>query len=127
MSIVKHKDRRSGVTYVYESESYWDKEKKQPRSKRTLIGKIDEATGEIVPTGKSGRKKTTSENPVETGDTIAITAQVRLLAEKEERIRTLKAENTALRREKQEICKKLERLYKELADEPLGTEHMNES
>ena len=27
MSIVKLKDKRSGTTYVYESESYWDKEK----------------------------------------------------------------------------------------------------
>lgn len=42
MSIVKLKNKRSGVTYVYESESYWDKEKKQPRSKRILIGKLDE-------------------------------------------------------------------------------------
>ena len=31
MSIVKHTDKRSGITYVYESESYWDKDKKQPR------------------------------------------------------------------------------------------------
>jgi hypothetical protein len=64
MSIVNHKDKRTGVTYVYESESYWDKEKKQPRSKRTLIGKIDEATGEIIPTGKSGRKKTVPKEAV---------------------------------------------------------------
>ena len=56
MSIIKHKDKRTGVTYVYESESYWDKEKKQPRSRRTLIGKLDEATGEIVPTRKYQKK-----------------------------------------------------------------------
>ena len=57
MSIVKLRDKRSGTTYVYESKSYWDKEKKQPRSRRKLIGKLDEETGEIVPTGKSGGKK----------------------------------------------------------------------
>ena len=40
MSIGKLKDKkRSCTTYVYESESYWDKEKKQPRSRRKLIGK----------------------------------------------------------------------------------------
>ena len=44
MSIVKNKDKRTGITYVYESQSYWDKEKKQPRAKRTLIGKLDETT-----------------------------------------------------------------------------------
>lgn len=57
-SIIKKLNKQTGVTYVYESESYWDKEKKQPRSKRKLIGKIDEQTGEIVPTGgRKGRKK----------------------------------------------------------------------
>ncbi len=57
-SIIKKLDKQTGVTYVYESESYWDKEKKQPRSKRKLIGKIDEQTGEIVPTGgRKGRKR----------------------------------------------------------------------
>ena len=47
-SIIKKLNKQTGITYVYESESYWDKDKKQPRSKRKLIGKIDEATGEIV-------------------------------------------------------------------------------
>ena len=50
MGIIYQKDKRVGITYAYESKSYWDKEKKQPRSIRTLIGKLDEATGEIVPT-----------------------------------------------------------------------------
>lgn len=56
MSIVKVYNKKAKVTYVYESESYWDKEKQQPRNRRKLIGKIDPATGEIVPTGKPGRK-----------------------------------------------------------------------
>ena len=55
-SLVKSRDKRTGVTYVYESESYWDSEKKQPRSRRKLIGKVDEETGAIVPTrGRRGR------------------------------------------------------------------------
>lgn len=40
---------KNGITYVYESESYWDSEKKQPRSKRKLIGHVDPETGETVP------------------------------------------------------------------------------
>ncbi|MCD8301239.1 MAG: hypothetical protein LUC41_08785 [Clostridiales bacterium] len=56
-SIVKCRDNRTGVVYVYESESYWDKEKKQPRARRKIIGKIDPDTGEIVPTAGRGRKK----------------------------------------------------------------------
>ena len=50
MSIVHQKDKRSGITYAYENTSYWDKEKKVSRSKRTLIGRVDKETGEIVAT-----------------------------------------------------------------------------
>lgn len=66
-SIIKKLNKQTGVTYVYESESYWDKEKKQPRSRRKLIGKIDAETGEVVPTGgRGGRKKGGLANPPET-------------------------------------------------------------
>ena len=57
MAIVKIHNKARGVTYVYESHSYWDKELKQPRSNRKLIGKVDPETGETVPTGKRGRQK----------------------------------------------------------------------
>lgn len=56
VAIIKQTKKSSGITYVYESTSYWDKEKQQPRSTRKLIGKVDDATGEIVPTGGRGRK-----------------------------------------------------------------------
>jgi len=115
MSIVKHTDKRTGVTYVYESESYWDKEKKQPRSKRTLIGKLDEATGEIIPTGKSGRKRTESTDKNETPD-IVITDQVNLLAEKDAQISALKAEIASLKKEKKEAISILNSLLAKLSD-----------
>lgn len=58
MSIVYQKDKRSGITYAYESKAYWDKEKKQSRAKRTLLGRVDPETGEIVPTdGRNRRPK----------------------------------------------------------------------
>ena len=57
MSLVRHHDRRTGITYVYESQSYWDPERKQPRSHRTLVGKLD-ADGNLVPTdGRMKNKK----------------------------------------------------------------------
>ncbi len=61
MAMVKQLDKRSGITYVYESVSYWDREKKQPRSKRTLIGRLDAATGEIVPTDGRGKHRAQKE------------------------------------------------------------------
>ena len=56
MSIVYQTDKRSGITYAYESKSYWDKETKMPRCKRTLIGRVDPETGEIKPTDGRCRK-----------------------------------------------------------------------
>ncbi len=61
MAQVKYYDKRVGITYVYESQSYYDPEKHQSRSKRKLIGKIDPETGEIVPTGKKGRPRKSQE------------------------------------------------------------------
>lgn len=57
MAIVYQKDKRTGVTYAYESISYWDKEKKQSRSRRKLLGKFDPVTGEITPTDGRGKKR----------------------------------------------------------------------
>ena len=52
IGIVYQYDKRFDVTYVYESTSYYDKEKKQSRSKRKLIGRLDSETNQIVPTRK---------------------------------------------------------------------------
>ena len=56
-AIVYQKDKRSGITYAYRSISFWDKKKKQSRAHRTLIGRVDNITGEIVPTDGRNRKK----------------------------------------------------------------------
>lgn len=85
-------NRARGVTYVYESVSYWDKNLKQPRSKRTLIGKRD-SEGNIVPTGGRGRKKST---PSDSGNTYSDTSDsrkdqyIQLLSEKDAEIFELK-------------------------------------
>ncbi len=59
-AIIHQTDKRSGITYAYESISYWDKEKKQSRAKRKLIGRVDKESGEIVPTDGRGRNRKTS-------------------------------------------------------------------
>ena len=56
MATIYQHDKRSGITYAYDSHSYWDKEKKVSRAKRTLIGRVDPDTGEIVPTDGRCRK-----------------------------------------------------------------------
>jgi len=62
MGIIYQRDRRVGITYAYESKSYWDKEKQQPRSHRKLVGRLDEQTGDIVPT-RGYKKKNKTEEP----------------------------------------------------------------
>jgi len=54
--IVYQKNKKTGITYVYMNEPYWDKEKRQSRAKRTLLGKLELETGEIIPT-RSYQKK----------------------------------------------------------------------
>jgi len=71
-AIVYQTDKRSGITYAYESISHWDKEKQQSRAKRTLIGRVDATTREIVPTDGRGRKKDESDTLVKRGPVPAV-------------------------------------------------------
>lgn len=66
MAVIKQHDKRSGITYAYESHSYWDPEKKMVRAKRKLIGRVDPETGEIIPTDGRNRKKKEPALPEET-------------------------------------------------------------
>lgn len=63
MGIIKQYDKRSGITYAYESKAYWDSEKKMSRAKRTLLGRIDPETGEIIPTDGRNRRKKEDKTP----------------------------------------------------------------
>ena len=66
-TIVHQTDKRSGITYAYQSVSYWDREKKQSRARRTLIGRVDAETGKIVPTDGRNRKAHDGTAPVKRG------------------------------------------------------------
>ena len=44
----RFEESRNGKIYVFEISSYWDKEKKQPRQKRTYLGRKDESTGQVI-------------------------------------------------------------------------------
>ena len=66
MAIIKQTNKKTGITYVLDSESYWDKEKQQPRSRRKIIGKIDPVTGEVVPTNRHQKRKSNTATQVST-------------------------------------------------------------
>lgn len=65
-AIVYQTNKKTGVTYVYESTSRWDKEKKQSRSTRKLVGKLDPETKEIIPTNPRKKEKAPSLNAADT-------------------------------------------------------------
>ncbi len=116
MSIVKLKDKRSGTVYVYESESYWDKEKGQPRNKRKLIGKLDES-GNIVPTGKSGRQSVAqgSQGQDPAREEVCMLKEKLQKAEQDIRERDLKI--SLLEKQKRETETMLKKLLEKLTQE----------
>lgn len=58
MAIITQTDKRSGITYAYETTYHWDKKLKQSRSKRKCIGKVDPVTKKIIPTRGRASKNT---------------------------------------------------------------------
>ena len=98
MAIIKQFDKRSGITYVYDSKSYYDKEKKCSRAKRTLIGKIDPDTGEMIPT--DGRNKGAKSKPN------TVSPEV----DKDKRIQELENENRQLKLRISALKKEIERI-----------------
>ena len=105
MAIIKQYHKDTDTTYVYESTSYWDPELKQARSQRKCIGKIDPETGEMIPTGKRGKKNTASEGKNSNED------YSKLLASYE----NVKKENLALNTRIASLEKELSDTSKELA------------
>ncbi len=98
MAIINQFDKRTGITYVYESKSYYDKEKKCSRAKRTLIGKLDSKTGELIPTdgrNKRAKDKDKSQPPEECSA---------------DKIRRLEDENRQLRLQISALERELERI-----------------
>lgn len=120
MSIVKITSPKTGITYVYEQTAIWNKEKKQARPKRKLIGKLDE-NGNVVPTGGKGRPR---KNPVPTPDDNAIVATLKkevadlseALSLAEGKIIMLENELKLLKEEKTTTIVTVEALLRKLKD-----------
>ena len=58
-------NKKTGVTYVYESLSYWDKEKKQPRNKKICVGRLD-SKGVFVPSTRLAPAQAAVRDPIVT-------------------------------------------------------------
>ena len=53
---IRKKKNAQGKEYAYEVRAYWDKEKKQSRSKSKYIGRVD-SNGDIIPKGRKKIRK----------------------------------------------------------------------
>ena len=112
-SIVKNTNKKTGITYVYESESYWDPVKKQPRNRRKLIGKLDE-NGELVPTGRKGRPRSKDSTRSVNDETFK---ELQGKADEYFKMyRELELENKELRREIEELKKERQELAGQLSE-----------
>lgn len=100
MAIIQQHDKRSGLTYFYDSHSYWDKEKKQSRAHRTLIGRLDPETGQMVPTDGRGRHRSPYTHQSETQQVSQVQEQVQ--SHPEQQYVQAQAETQAMPRAKTE-------------------------
>lgn len=119
MAQVKYANQ-SGTVYVYDSVSEWDPVKKQSRSKRRCIGKIDPQTGEMIPTsGKRGRKPAADRgeesNAGEHGQNPELVSLKKKYAGLEADYQKLADENAVLQRENREMKALLIRFRKDIS------------
>ena len=113
MAIIKQTNKKTGITYVIDSESYWDKEKQQPRSHRKIIGKIDPVTGEVVPTNRHQKRKSAAEESTPVS-ALAITDDDALTDQA--RIRELEKQVSKLQKQKEALLKELDLLTAKYRD-----------
>ena len=67
-----HLNKKTGVTYVYEAVSAYNKELKQSRNKQVCVGKIDPATGAFIPSKRLNPQHAAVRDP-------AVTASVQII------------------------------------------------
>lgn len=127
MAIVKVHNKARNITYVYESVSYWDKELKQPRSHRKLIGRIDPATGDVVPTGKRGRSHAAAVIPLHSDtDYRALYEQaLATIAQKDALIAELRSQLAAVESDNRYCRRSMKKACDILMDTASGKERVN--
>ena len=121
MSIVKHTDKKSGRTYVYESTPHYDPVSKQQRPTKKYLGMLDPETGELIPSsGKRGRKFGSKNRPKPPASETAklMEEQLKSLSsrvhEVERSLKSSQVENEKLKKDL-DICKKAIRAISDIA------------
>ena len=126
MAIVRVYNKARNVTYVYESFSYWDKELKQPRSHRKLIGRIDPATGDVVPTGNRSKADTATQPHSDTDYRSLYEQALTAIAQKDAIITELRNRLTVVENDNQSCRRSMKKACDILMDTASGKERINE-
>ena len=113
MAIIRQTNKKTGITYVIDSESYWDKEKQQPRSRRKIIGKIDPITGEVVPTNSHQKRRSTVAEPASVSASVNADDEART---DRARIRELEKQVSKLQKQEEALLKELDLLTAKYRD-----------
>ena len=121
MSIVKHTDKKSGRTYVYESTPHYDPVSKQQRPTKKYLGMLDPETGELIPSsGKRGRKFGSKNRPKPPVSETAKLMEEQLkslssrVQEVERSLKSSQEENEKLKKDL-DVCKKAIRAISDIA------------
>lgn len=123
MRIDYYHNKKNNITYVYQAESYYDPAKKRCGTRRTLIGKLDPQTGEVIPTGKRGRPRKEqdmgvesaaipAEDAVDTPDVFLEEAEQEAQSKQGEDLAALQAELTRLKLENLELRRTIDTIVK---------------
>ena len=105
MSIYRSTNKKTGITYVIESHSYWDKELKAPRNTKKIIGKIDPISGEVIETRKRGSKKVSSTSDDSADYKTLYENALKEIEKKDNEIQNLKEEVSSLLSSDEQILK----------------------
>lgn len=100
-TIVKHYDKKTGKTRVYESTPHYDPVTKQSRPKRKYLGTLDTETGELIPSsGRRGRSPSANKNTTaQISDTSAKIADLeQTISDKDAEIAVLTSEVQSLKK-----------------------------
>jgi signal peptidase I len=125
MAIVKVHNKARNITYVYESVSYWDKELKQPRSHRKLIGRIDPVTGDIVPTRKRTKSNTAASSHSDTDYKALYEQALATIAQKDSIIAELRSQLTAAENDNRSCRRTMKKACDILMDTASGKERIH--
>lgn len=106
MACIVYRTDAGGRKYAYSSESYWDPEKQQPRSKRTYLGRVDPVTGEIIRGRQNGKNYKPPTEPARASEGAPLPQDVLdNLKEKTAQLAALQEENRSLREQVQRLTR----------------------